>query len=312
MTDGQSNDDKTTTTTTTTLHTIRKLRTLTMTNTNKSIENNNLRILQKTQALMEMERTLSMSMERAEPWLTMGSSGDGRGSGDDAGGAVPPLSSSSSCYSFGTFQSRVRPIPRTMEEVKLVLDVGRNYSTRTSAPAGWNHMAPLMGFASPNPLPSQLRSGALAALELQTAKDKLLEISNRRLKKEQQQQRLKEEEEQEMEKKRRRGRDGDGDDGDKKKIRGGTQPMDIHHDTGSKEDDGRPLPPPNSGEAKRRPQHLKDDEQDDEQNQRQKPLNRRISGAAAAGLAVTSAPPVDMNLSDSSSDDDDDDSDDSD
>ena len=280
-----------------------------MTKCTSNIDKQSLRALQKTQALMEMERSLSMSMERAEPWLAMGG-GDGHPTAGAATSSVPLPSSS-----FGTFQSRVRPIPRTMKEVKLVLDVGRNYSTRTSAPAGWNPQAPLMGFASPNPLPSQLRSGALAALELQTAKDKLLEVSNRRLKKEQQQQRLKEEAEKEMEKKRQRGRggvDGDGDKNTNKKIRGGAQPMDIDNNIGAEEEDGRSLPPPNSGEAKRRPQHLKDDEQGDEQNHRQKPLTRRISGAAAAGLAVTPAPPVDMNLSDSSSDDDDDDSDDSD
>jgi hypothetical protein len=65
---------------------------------------------------------------------------------------------------------RVRPIPTTMEQVRQILAVGWNYASRTSAPAGWDPMAPVAGFSTPNPLPHMLRGGALAALQLEGAK----------------------------------------------------------------------------------------------------------------------------------------------
>jgi hypothetical protein len=101
-------------------------------------------LLEKTQALIEMERSLTFSLERVEPWLP---------------------SSAGSAYG-----NRIRPVPTTMEQVLKVLAVARNYSTRTSAPAGWNPNAPVIGFSTPNPLPHQLRGGALAALELERAR----------------------------------------------------------------------------------------------------------------------------------------------
>jgi hypothetical protein len=115
-------------------------------------------LLEKTQALIEMERSLTFSLERVEPWLTASS-----------------LNNSNN-NTLSAFGQRVRPIPTTMEQVREVLAVARNYSTRTSAPAGWNPNAPVIGFSTPNPLPHQLRGGALAALELdrarQTERDK--------------------------------------------------------------------------------------------------------------------------------------------
>ena len=103
-------------------------------------------LLQKTQALIELERSLTRTLERVEPWLT--NSGGGKAK-------------------VGT---RVRPIPTSMDEAHKILAVARNFSSRTSAPAGWNPNAPVMGFSTPNPLPHQLRGGALAALELQRAR----------------------------------------------------------------------------------------------------------------------------------------------
>ncbi|KAL3913007.1 MAG: hypothetical protein SGILL_006663, partial [Bacillariaceae sp.] len=41
---------------------------------------------------------------------------------------------------------------------------------RTSAPGGWRRKAPVVGFSTPNPLPHQLRGGALGALELERAR----------------------------------------------------------------------------------------------------------------------------------------------
>jgi hypothetical protein len=57
-----------------------------------------------------------------------------------------------------------------MDEVEHVLHVARNIASRTSAPAGWNPQAPVIGFATPNPLPHQLRGGSLGALQLELAK----------------------------------------------------------------------------------------------------------------------------------------------
>ena len=65
-----------------------------------------------------------------------------------------------------------RPTPKTMEEVHQVLAVARHWSHRTSAPAGWSPSAPVVGFSTPNPLPHQLRGGALAALQLERAQRK--------------------------------------------------------------------------------------------------------------------------------------------
>jgi len=106
-------------------------------------------LLEKTQALIEVERSLTATLEKVEPWLTRST--------------LRPSSTH-------RFEKRVRPIPATMEQVRQVLAVARNYSSRTSAPAGWNPAAPVMGFSTPNPLPHQLRGGALAALQLERAR----------------------------------------------------------------------------------------------------------------------------------------------
>ena len=63
------------------------------------------------------------------------------------------------------------PTPRTMDEVRTVLSVARTYAARTSAPPGWRSDVPIHGFVTPNPLPHQLRGGALAALQLEAARD---------------------------------------------------------------------------------------------------------------------------------------------
>lgn len=93
---------------------------------------------------MEVESALTATLERVEPWL--------------------------SSYKPNPHATRVRPLPRTKEEALHVFAVARNLAARTSAPAGWNPNAPVMGFSTPNPLPHQLRGGALAALQLQQAK----------------------------------------------------------------------------------------------------------------------------------------------
>lgn len=61
--------------------------------------------------------------------------------------------------------------PKNMSEVNSILSLARTYSTRTSAPPGWNPNLPVIHFSTPNPLPHQLRQGALGAMELNLVKE---------------------------------------------------------------------------------------------------------------------------------------------
>lgn len=99
-------------------------------------------LLELLQSLTKVDRALTEALEQAEPWLSSSATDDS-----------------------------VRPLPSTMEEVNQVLAVARNLSGRTSAPAGWNPQAPIVGFATANPLPHQLRGGALGTLQLERARD---------------------------------------------------------------------------------------------------------------------------------------------
>lgn len=63
------------------------------------------------------------------------------------------------------------PTPQSSDEVATILAVARAYSLRTSAPPMWNPNLPVVGFATPNPLPHQLRGGALGGMQLQLAKE---------------------------------------------------------------------------------------------------------------------------------------------
>lgn len=103
-------------------------------------------LLQKTKTMIELERSLTATLEQVEPWLLQ-----------NAKRQLPN-------------QPRVRPIPTTMEEVERILAVARVLATRTSAPVRWNPAAPVVGFSTPNPMPHQLRGGALAALQLDRAR----------------------------------------------------------------------------------------------------------------------------------------------
>ncbi len=125
-------------------------------------------LLEKTQALIEVERSLTSTLERVEQWLPQNS--------------LQPSA-------WRAYERRVRPIPVTMEQVHQILAVARNYSSRTSAPAGWNPAAPVMGFSTPNPLPHQLRGGALAGLELEQARQE--ERSQKRKRREEEEEQAK-------------------------------------------------------------------------------------------------------------------------
>lgn len=81
-------------------------------------------------------------------------------------------------------ESPLLPTPRNAAEVPTILAVARAYSLRTSAPPMWNPNLPVIGFATPNPLPHQLRGGALGAMQLKMAREeknrKGKELSDRR------------------------------------------------------------------------------------------------------------------------------------
>jgi hypothetical protein len=104
-------------------------------------------LLKKAQAMIELEQMLTATVEKVEPWL-------------------PNANAASNANS----RPRVRPLPTSMEQVEVILAVSRNWAARTSAPAGWNPAAPVMGFTTPNPMPHQLRGGALAGMQLERAR----------------------------------------------------------------------------------------------------------------------------------------------
>jgi hypothetical protein len=72
---------------------------------------------------------------------------------------------------------RIQPLlqelatPKTMSQVHTILSLARSYSTKTSAPPGWNPNLPVIHFSTPNPLPHQLRQGEMGAMELKMAKE---------------------------------------------------------------------------------------------------------------------------------------------
>ena len=120
-------------------------------------------LLDKVQAAIEVEKALTASLEKVEPWLSQ---------------------QSASHPHHNPHRPRVRPLPTSLEEAQNVLAVARNLANRTSAPAGWNPAAPVIGFSTPNPLPHQLRGGALAVLQLERAQQ--AEADRKRQKRQQQ------------------------------------------------------------------------------------------------------------------------------
>lgn len=125
-------------------------------------------LLEQAQAMAEVEQSLTSCLEKVEPWLL-----------------------SSTTTNIDPNCPRVRPIPRTMDQVKSVLTVARNLASRTSAPASWNPNAPVVGFSTPNPLPHQLRGGALAALQLDRARQEERDQKRQRMQEEEQKQKSK-------------------------------------------------------------------------------------------------------------------------
>uniref|UniRef100_A0A7S3DWH2 Mediator complex subunit 4 n=1 Tax=Entomoneis paludosa TaxID=265537 RepID=A0A7S3DWH2_9STRA len=210
-----------------------------------------LELLERTRKVMKAEQKLTALLEKVEPWIA----------------AAPGHHSSTIRDHYG---NRVRPIPTNMDQVEVILAMARNWASKTSAPAGWDPSAPVIGFATPNPLPHQLRGGALAALQLERATTQKYRESQQRQEEQeskarklaQEEQAAKQQKQQEMEQKK----GGEAADAlnPKKRMRPGDETV------------RRPPPPP----------------------QQQRPQQRAPSAEA-----------VTMNLSDSSSEEDDDDDD---
>lgn len=108
-------------------------------------------LLDHIRALVEAERGLTDVIERTAPLL--------------------PHSLSSTMSSSSHIEPPLLPTPRTIDEVPTILAVARAYAHRTSAPPMWDPSLPVIGFATPNPLPHQLRGGALGAMQLKLARE---------------------------------------------------------------------------------------------------------------------------------------------
>lgn len=117
-------------------------------------------LLDHVRTLVEVERALTDALEKSTPLLS--SQHNGISSSILSSQSDPPL----------------LPTPRDIEEVKTILAVARAYSLRTSAPPMWNSNLPVIGFATPNPLPHQLRGGALGTMQLKMAREE----KNRKIK----------------------------------------------------------------------------------------------------------------------------------
>lgn len=118
-------------------------------------------LLDHVRTLVEVERALTDALEKSTPLLSSQHNG-GISSSILSSQSDPPL----------------LPTPRDIEEVKTILAVARAYSLRTSAPPMWNSNLPVIGFATPNPLPHQLRGGALGTMQLKMAREE----KNRKIK----------------------------------------------------------------------------------------------------------------------------------
>jgi hypothetical protein len=130
-------------------------------NTADQSENDDI-LLQTVQSLVEQEQKLTTLLEKHKPLLTL-------------------------------------PTPQTLSDVDEILALARTYSTRTSAPPGWNPSLPVVHFATPNPLPHQLRQGALGAMQLKLVRDER-KLKRRRKKEEEEMEILKKQREEEKKK----------------------------------------------------------------------------------------------------------------
>merc|ERR1719491_559692 len=92
-------------------------------------------------------------------------------------------------FALQSILTRSRPIlslptPKTPSDVTAILSLARTYSTRTSAPAGWNPSLQLVRFIGPHPLPHQLRTGVLGAMQRTLVADERRAKKRRRMEEE--------------------------------------------------------------------------------------------------------------------------------
>lgn len=127
--------------------------------------------------------------------------------------SLPLLPHHNNHQSFSSQQAEppLLPTPRNAEEVPTILAVARAYSLRTSAPPMWNPQLPVIGFATPNPLPHQLRGGALGAMQLKMAREEKNRRGQELADKRERERRKKKEEEETLEMKNTKEADVDDD-----------------------------------------------------------------------------------------------------
>lgn len=131
-------------------------------------------LLDHVRALVEAERGLTEALEQTLPLLNSFNSSS----------VIPPSSSSKRGA-----EPPLLPAPHSSADVPTILAVARSYSLRTSAPPAWNTNLPVVGFATPNPLPHQLRGGALGAMQLNLAREEKKRKRKELLEEEQQRER---------------------------------------------------------------------------------------------------------------------------
>jgi hypothetical protein len=120
-------------------------------------------------ALVEAEQGLTEALEQTLPLLSPHSNNLAACHNSlhhSSSSVIPPSSSSQRGV-----EPPLLPAPRSSADIPTILAVARAYSLRTSAPPAWNTNLPVVGFATPNPLPHQLRGGALGAMQLTLARE---------------------------------------------------------------------------------------------------------------------------------------------
>jgi hypothetical protein len=250
-------------------------------------------------ALVEAEQGLTEALEQTLPLLSPNFNSNNTNnfnpSSSSQRGVEPPL----------------LPAPRSSADIPTILAVARAYSLRTSAPPAWNTNLPVVGFATPNPLPHQLRGGALGAMQLTLAREEKKRRRKELLAEEQRERekRLRSSEEREKANKaetimNEKGEDGDNIDDNKMDVvdddgyTGSENPSQIMNDgttKGTKNND------PKRQDMIERERVQLVQQQQYQQQQRQQKSSTSSGQQPEAGELHKKRPAVSMKLSDSSS-----------
>jgi len=108
--------------------------------------------------LIHVERSLDEAILNAEVYLN----DDADSSSDDN------IPSSPLNKVLNGRVGRKADFPRSSSDIKEILALAHTYASRLSAPVGWDGMM-TVGFATPAPLPHQLRAGNVGGLQLRLA-----------------------------------------------------------------------------------------------------------------------------------------------